>query len=605
MKINFKKIKIQNFMSIGAIPIEYEYTSGIHRVRGTIMGEDTKNGVGKSIFLLDALIFALYGKSIRNLNLDEMINSINEKECEITLWFEIDDIPYRIERGLKPNYLKFINENLESDNIENNEKVKKKNTQQDIDDVIKINYKTLINIITMNLNYSKPFFKLTPPEKRQILEDCTNVSIYGKMYEKSKKLYNEYKNDKKVLATELTYCQSNYNDKLETFSKLETMKQNFENEKNNKIKELEEKINIYKEKITILEKKIINKNFDDIKNKLETVYNSINSKIINLQSENKYIEKDNSKLKTEILDLENNPICPRCKTPNSSDHTKDHISNIKNTILENENKLLKNNNEILENKQKQNEIKTKLETVISTIEKLNKINYEIENNKNLLNSLETNLEKEKNKKFSINTIISQDDIDKAKLNLETKQSSFNEVDKKLKYYDYLKEILGDSGIKTYIIKKLVPILNKKMNHYLNNIFKFNHSIQFDNELNETLKSRKRDVFSYENFSSGEQRKLDLSMMFSILALNKSQNSIDCNLLILDEVLDSSLCDDSTYKLMDFLKNEFKSEHSNLSTYIISHKNEISNDNFDTIIHLIKKNNFTHIDNIEKIEQSKY
>jgi len=193
---------------------------------------------------------------------------------------------------------------------------------------------------------------------------------------------------------------------------------------------------------------------------------------------------------------------------------------------------------------------TQITEILSNIEKLE---YNIESVKRDISSYQSKLESVKNKSLSMNNIISQKDIDDANDKCKLKEQEYLNIEKNLSYASYLKEMLGDSGVKTYIIKKIVPLLNKKMNEYLS-LFKTNYSISFDNELNEILKSRKRDRFSYNNFSSGEHKRIDLAMMFSILAITKLQNSIDCNILILDEVLDSSLCDTGIYQLLDFLRN---------------------------------------------------
>lgn len=595
MKIEFTKIKAKNFLSIGAVPVEFDYSKGLHKIVGTVIGEDTKNGCGKTTIILDAIIFAVYGKSLRNLNLNEMINSINQSECEITLWFKIDNKPYRIERGIKPNYLRFIDEEKESSEIIE-ESARKSSTQQDILNVLKINMVTLINVITMNLNYSKPFFKLNPQEKRKILEDSTNVAIYGKMYENIKKQTNEYKNDRKILINDVKNLKQNYTEKVETFNKLEILKQKFETSKQIDITNLNTQILNIKTKIAELEQKLIDKNYSDIKTKITKTILEVNTQISKIETDTIYVKKDNKKYEAEITDLNNNPICPRCKSPATSEHTQIHISSLKANIETNSKIINDNNIKLEEYYLKLNELKEKDKKITNILEQINQINIKINQYKENITQLNKQLVILETKTFDTADLITEQMVLDSKTKLETKEAEYNTLETKLVYCEYLKDVLGDSGIKTYIIKKLVPLLNKKMNHYLS-LFKFYHSITFDNELQETLKSRKRDKFSYENFSSGEQRRIDLAMMFALLSINKLQNSIDCNILILDEVLDSSLCEYGTIQIIEFLRNDFKLEHPNLCTYVISHKKEINDMYFDSIINVVKQNNFTKIGSI--------
>lgn len=606
MKLNFKKIRIKNFMSVGAVPIEFEYNTGIHRVMGEVAGENIKNGVGKSLIFLDAIIFALYGKSIRGLNLNQMINSINEKECEISLWLDINDIPYRIERGLNPDYINFINENENDD--ENTSKKISKNSKKleknNIVNTIKISFETMVNILTMNPNYSLPFFKLNPAIKRQLIQDFSNTTIYGTMFEIIKKQYNEFKTDKKVLSSELKNAQENYEEKLETFNKLEIMKTEFENKKQKDIDILNSQIESVKKSLLEMENKKPKNDYDSIKIKILNKKDEIKTNLYSLNSDINSFERDILKNKTKIENINNNPICPKCGTPNDGEHVKIEINKL---ILENN----EYNEKIAQNKIKKDilnnsltELSTKETKITEILNKISNIDNSINTYKQNLSSLNEKLQEKIESSFDSGNLITEKDVENYKTKLDLKTSEYNENEKQMMYYEYLKELFGDSGIKTRIIKKVVPFLNKKMNEYLS-LFNANYSISFDNELNETLKSRKRDIFSYNNFSSGEQKKIDLSMMFSLLALAKEQNAIECNILVLDEVLDSALCNKATQQLMDYLKTGFKKEHPNLCTYVISHKTDISNDNFDSVVHLLKENNFTKIKEIELIEKSLY
>jgi DNA repair exonuclease SbcCD ATPase subunit len=161
MKFEFEKVYVKNFLSIGANPIILEYQKGVHAVMGKVIGSTTTNGVGKSTLFSDAVIFGLYGKSIRGVKMDNLVNSINEEECVVKVWLKINDIPYRIERGIKPGFLKIY----KNDNDEAQE-LSKPETQKKLDKILSISYTSFKNLITLNINSSKPFFDMKADEKR-------------------------------------------------------------------------------------------------------------------------------------------------------------------------------------------------------------------------------------------------------------------------------------------------------------------------------------------------------------------------------------------------------------------------------------------------------
>lgn len=601
MKLLFKKIRMKNFMSIGVVPVEIEYNSGIHAIVGKKTSQDTTNGSGKSTCGIDGIIFAMFGTSVRELNKEDIINSINGAECEVTLWIAIDGVNWRIERGLSPDYFNVINEDTE--NTEEEKKTAKRQTQTKLNELINnISYTSFLNSITLNINYSKPFFKLPVSEKRTILEDVINLSVYGKMYEKIKKEMNEYKTEKRVLESEIKSLNLIYVDKKNTLEKLEFQKTTFEASKELAIKTISESIKNNKEKMESFKLKLPTQDFNEIKKKLSETKDILIQKFSQISSKIASLEIDKSKSEKNVKNIRENPICPFCKTPTEhSEHSQKYINDESKIVSNCEEELKKLSDLKPSIDAKLKEVKEKLIKVEDLIEKTNQLKEIIKRLEMLIEEETKNLNKETAKTLDLQSIISQKDVDDAKERYENKKLQYNQVCEDMEYSEYIKTILGDQGIKKYILKKIIPLLNKKTNEYLS-LLKANYTINFDSDLKETFKTRGSKDRPYVGFSSGEQRRIDIAFMFALLDVSKNQSSIDSNILILDEILDSSICANGILKLMSFLKNEFKTAYPDMCVYVISHKAEITEDHFNTIITVKKDNEFTKIDSIRTVEQ---
>jgi DNA repair exonuclease SbcCD ATPase subunit len=594
MKLQLKKISLKNFLSVGAQPLIFEYQPGLHAVFGKVVGQDTNNGVGKSTITTDAIIFAFYGVSLRNLNIEQMVNSINQSECEVTIWFALNDVNYRIERGINPNYLRFINE----DNPDANQEKAKKETQRDINEKLGISFTSFVNRITLNINYSKPFFRLTAAERREIFEDMMNISIYGKMLEAARKDYNEAKHNLRVAGSELKAAEETLSDKISTKKRLDDYKSSFEEQKAADLKRLVDELSEKTKTLAELKEKIPKTDFEELKTKGNTLKEKLLESINSYDSKIKLNRSEIEKINKKVSLIKSNPVCPVCNSP--TEHAESHVLE-----LEAESKTLEN--EIVELQKNREGDSTKLVDVRAKIKKVddgisnyNKLMNNISVLETTIGSIESQIKKVQDKQVDLKNIITDDDIEQARVRVSVRKSEHEEIEKQQLYADHLRDMLGDKGIKAYIIKRIVPVLNKKINEYLS-IFKATYTISFDNELNETFKSRRRDVFTYNNFSAGEQKRIDLACMFALFDVAKAQNSIDCNVLILDEICDSSMCSDGIASLMSFMKTEFRKLNPDICVYVISHKPEISEDNFNTIIRLKKEGNFTKIDSIQTCE----
>jgi DNA repair exonuclease SbcCD ATPase subunit len=605
VKLFIKSAEIKNFLSVGSQPITIEYKSGIHAVTGHVVGQPTNNGVGKSTLFVDAVVFAFFGKSIRGLNKAKMINSINDCDCYVHLRFEIDGHPYRIERGIKPDYLRLIDEVEEEENKnkkknekEDKEKSAKKLTQSDIDEKLGgMSLESFKNMITLNINYSTPFFKMSVGQKRDLLENIMNLSVFGRMFEKVKEDYNGLKRDIKELESDIKHMLKSYTDRVNTFKKLETMKKEFEESKAEEIEEFNAKILELENKKKSIS--IPDKDFESIRDKINSRLQSIASEI----SKNEHIVDTNDsnirKNNKKIERMKESPVCSVCNNPTDSEHSAKHEAEINEENEGYQTAISEAENNLKTLKEEKDQLREKLTKAKEAVAKVEKLKLNKQKIDNYLSSYKERLEKAQSKEFDIE-VIDKNELIKDKKELEDKKAEYAEVKKKFKLADRMKQILGDGGIKNYTIRKILPYLNKKMNQHLA-MLNANYTISFDSQLKELLKSRNRDEFTYENFSGGEQKRIDIAWMFTTVSVAKMRNSVDCNLLVLDEVLDSSMCSNGIGMLMKYLKTEFRQNNSDHCVYIITHKSEIGEDDFDSIIRLKKENGFTKIDSIEELD----
>jgi len=593
MKLEFEKIKIKNFLSVGSVPLEFSYKPGVHLVTGKINGKSVRNGCGKSLLFTDALVFALFGKSVRDINLDQMVNSIIGEKCEVTLWLSINDIPYRIERGIKPGYLRiYKNNSEESDELGN-----KKDAQKNFERKLGITYLSFKNMITQNINSSKPFFDMKADERRMFLEDIINLNVYGKMFELIKKEHNHSKNNKKVLEAEYVSTKKILENKQNTFDKIEERKSTFDITKKEQLTTLNNKLlELHNKKQSI---EISDKDFDGIKEKINTKL----QQIISQQAKHEHIVEDTltniKRNKTKISKIKENPVCPLCNNPTSSEHSEEHITELQTEIGDYE-KTIEQSKSILQKcTTAKSELNIKLKKLNSLIQQNNDAKSDIQKINLNIKNIETQIEELKNKTFELENIITEDDIEKAKKSVEDKAKELNAETENLVYSQRLKELLGDKGIKNYIIRQIIPLLNKHINEYLL-MLNATYSTRFDENLNESLKSRNCQDFNYKNFSSGEKKRIDLALIFTLIDIAKARKSVDCNVLVLDEVLDTSLCSDGTGSFISFLTNEFKRKYPSMAVYVITHKSDITEESFDSVIELEKVNEFTKLVGIKNI-----
>lgn len=571
--IIFKKVKAKNFFSVGNTPIEITLNS--HR-KTCVIGT---NGACKSGMVLDSIVFGLFGKPFRKINKTSVINSINKGDCVVEVYFSIGNKEYKIIRGLKPNIFEIY-----CDDKLINQDSKTKDYQEYLEaNILRTNYKSFINTVILGSARYNPFMTLSPADRREIIEDLLDIQVFSVMNVLVKDKLSKLKEQ----LTELKYS-------IElTQEKINLQKQNLEENKNNieiQINEKIEEVKKSKDQISALQNEIelIQKHIDAMQNKIRDQLDleQKKKKFITIESK---LETNIKKVKKEQAFYSENDNCPTCKQ--SID------AGFKTTQLE---LLDKKSEELNQGMQKLEEELVKLQNRINEINGVNKHisehqNEIIRHNSSIL-SINKYVQKELKSIDELKNLVLVETDEKLSLlidELRDKNVQFDELMNDKKYYDYSMVLLKDTGIKSKIIKQYIPILNKLINTYLG---KFNFFVDFnlDENFNEIIKSRYRDSYQYNFFSEGEKLRIDLSLLFAFRQVAKMKNSVNTNLLIMDEILDSSLDGDGIEQFFELLDFAFDDK---VNIFIISHKESLV-DNFNRVLKFEKKKNFTRMKELE-------
>jgi DNA repair exonuclease SbcCD ATPase subunit len=568
--ITFQTIRWKNLLSTGNSFTEIKLNKSPNTL---IIGN---NGAGKST-ILDALCFGLFGKPFRKINKPNLVNSINNTDAVVEVEFTIGKKSYKIVRGIKPNTFEIY-----CNSVLLNQDAKAKDYQDFLEkSILKFNYKSFTQIVILGSASFVPFMQLSPADRRTIIEELLDIQIFTSMNGIIKERMAEIKDSttKTKYAIELVV------------EKIKLQEQNLEEHKKNNEEEVAKKQQEILDNQQTIEKlnrdiELISKHVGKLSDKIvdKPEVEKKNKKFVQLEAK---MAATQLKVEKDIEFYEHNDDCPTCKQVITSEwktsqveqkqKKKTEIEDALKVISEEMDKLTKRTNEIVGiNKhitEHQNEI-VKHNSTISAINRyVNKLNTEILE----LSKRKDNLSNEDEK-------LKQLRLELANLNKEQEDLS---VDKH--YHEYAASLLKDNGIKTKIIKQYLPIINKFVNKYLK-AMDFFVNFNLNENFEETIKSRHRDEFSYSNFSEGEKMRIDLALLFTWRQIAKLKNSTNTNLLILDEVFDSSL---DTVGTDEFLKL-IQEMGQDTNIFVISHKGDQLFDKFRSIVKFEKKNNFSQV-----------
>jgi DNA repair exonuclease SbcCD ATPase subunit len=568
--IVFEKVIWQNFLSTGNTPIEIVLNESPSTL---IIGD---NGSGKST-VLDALTFSLFGKPFRRIKKDQLVNSVNGRDCKVEVEFRIGRKKFLIRRGIKPTkfeiYIdgKLLNQDASSRDyqrhLENN--------------ILKLNHRSFTQVVILGSSSFIPFMQLTAASRREVVEEILDIKIFSMMNVLLKQKVKDNKEKTSAISYENSLLEHKVllqKDKIleakeKSKSSLKVLEKKMKKNADD-MKKLEDEVLILKEWVSEWEKDILPKHekVDEDRTELKHIRYKMDLK--------------SSVAKNDIEFFENNDECPTC-----DQHIDEEFKS--KAIEERTNKMITTACTL-----------TEIDARLTEMDARFKLYEKIEGDKR---EHEVNIAKKTASSESIldfNEQVSKqiNDIHNAGLFLEEDKKRLQEYREDTKriqkerekiqdqatYFTIAKQLLQDSGIKTKIIKKYLPIMNKLVNSYLNQL-EFQVKFELDEQFNETIKSRYRDVFSYDNFSEGEKMRIDLALLFTWRQIAKMKNSTNTNLLVLDEIFDSSLDVNGTDEFLKILNTL-----SNENIFLISHKSDLNVDKFDSLIRFEKVQNFTRL-----------
>ena len=594
-KVIFNSVKIQNFLSIGKTPIEISFETGITLITGENKDTGGKNGIGKST-ISDAIYWSLFGNTIRDLKKDKIIHTKSKGDCEVILNFKIENEDgiktYKIIRSIEPSKVSlFCNgEDITPSTIPA--------TDELIKHLIGGNEEVFQNSVIMSSNNTIPFMAQKKIDKRKFVEGILQINIFSEMLLKVRSEYNEYKKENDLLSNDFINQQKN----LEIFEK---QKENGEEIKKTKIKSINDKIEINKKTILELKNEYLS-NLDDVKTNISNIENKL--KILDkgfkkLQIENTNIVNSKAGIYAEIQQLKKEKqkiidkgnTCPVC----NRDYCKEDIEAVTQKIKELENDIDIESNKLKDilikkdkNDLKINEVndgilklKNKHKELISESTKITITNQKIDNldEKNI--EYGEDIFKIENEKYDYDK-----NIIECNLKLENLNEKLLNVKKYLQILDSCKFIVSEDGVKTYIIKKILKILNERLNFYLKT-FDAPCKCEFNEFFEETIYNEHGKECSYHNFSGGERKRIDVAILFMFQDILRLHSGISYSLNIYDELFDSALDDNGIDKILSILR--IKVEKYQESVYIISHKTSTKT-NIDNIITLEKENGETKL-----------
>ena len=560
--IRLKTVKWKNFLATGNRFIEVELD------QEPMMLVVGKNGAGKST-LIDAITFSLFGKPFKKINKGQLVNSVNEREMVTEIEFSVGTANWKVRRGIKPNLFEiYLNDNLV------NQDAKSLDYQKYLEDkVLKLNFKSFTQIVVLGSASFVPFMQLTAHDRRIIIEDILDIGIFSVMRSLLKDRILTLREEMQELEYEIKILQEKillqekYIEEMKAES-AQKRKSDLDkiNETEKEINRLNEEIKHHQERVMVLMKSILDQDKVNIKSQELDKYRS-------------QISKNLKKLNKDKKFFENNENCPTCEQEIGLVFKEGKLKVVVKNIDDMGSGLDKLENEIDKVYQRIGEIAKSNQEIQKEEMQINQKNSNVQAHNSFVTKLSSDLE-EMQKEMKTDAIhVLTKELD------ESKSTRLKYVEQKF-YYDILSTILNDTGIKTRIIRKYLPVINKHVNNYLKDM-DFFVNFQLDENFQETIKSRHRDDFSYYSFSEGEKKRIDIALLLTWRDIASMRNSVNVNLLILDEIFDASLDQsgmDDLMKLFNFLKN------TNL--FVISHKLDILDDKFPAKITVEKVNNFS-------------
>ena len=567
--ILFKTVRWKNFLSTGNQFTEVNFTENSTNL---IIGS---NGAGKST-VLDALTFSLFGKAFRKINKPQLLNSVNEKDCRVEVEFSIGSTEWKIVRGIKPAVFEIWRDDTSLDQSASAVDQQKWLEQN----VLKMNYKSFTQIVILGSSTFVPFMQLSASNRRDVIEDLLDIRIFSTMNTVIKEKIRSIREEVKVLELkkesllDKVQMQENFIEELESMGKKNI------GDKETKIGQLLVEENDHMGANEELEKELQQLNQDLEKyagatEKLRTLGNlkgKISNKVSTITKEHKFFTQ--------------NTVCPTCTQSIEEDFRINKINDAQNKAKELQSGYQELEEAINKEEERERQFLFFSKEITSLTHGISKNNTKIAGCQRQIRDLESEIQRITEQLANRN--IENDKLETFKENLKTTYDELAQRKDTINYYDFSYSLLKDGGVKTKIIKKYLPLINQQVNRYLQ-MMDFYINFTLDEEFNETVQSPIHEDFSYASFSEGEKMRIDLALLFTWREVARMKNSVNTNLLIMDEVFDSSLDGFGTEEFLKIIKYVVK----DANVFVISHKTGMD-DRFDNVIRFEKIKGFSSI-----------
>ena len=566
--ILFKQIRWRNFLSTGNTFTEVNFTeSQTNLIVGT-------NGAGKST-ILDALTFVLFNKPFRKINKPQLINSVNEKDCVVEIEFSTGSVDWKVVRGIKPN----IFEIYKDDQLLDRAAAATDQQKWLEENVLKLNYKSFTQIVILGSASFVPFMQLPAASRREIIEDLLDIRIFSFM----SNILRERIRKTNESVRELTIRKDLVEEKIE-------MQNNFIEELDNRgkqnIKDKKEKIwqNLQQENDLLGVNDLKNNELESVQKKIESFSNS-DKKIKKLGTLRGKLQQKVSMITKEHKFFKENTVCPTCDQKIEESFRLNRINDAQSKAKELQQGFLELEDAIRLEEEKVNQFKVLSREATNLTHDISKNNTRISGIQNRTRELEQEIQTITEQLENRNT--ERHVLEKLNGELENLQNEQSEQKQNNIYNDFAHSLMKDGGVKSKIIKRYLPLMNQQINKYLQ-LMDFYINFSLDEEFKETIKSPIHEDFSYESFSEGEKMRIDLSLLFTWREIAKMKNSANTNLLILDEIFDSSLDGFGT----EYFTKIIKFVVTDANVFVISHKADELVDKFDNIVKFDKIKGFS-------------
>ena len=572
--IVFESIRWKNFLSYGNYWTELKLDKSEMTL---ICGE---NGAGKTTFL-DALTFCLFGKPFRNINIPQLANSINTKDCVVECVFKIGGVRYLIRRGLTPKLFEIHKDDKMIDQDSKSKDYQKMLEEQ----ILKMSYKAFCQVVILGSTNYVPFMRLPAADRRSIVESLLDISVFSSMNTVLKDRVSTNKEDIRTCETTMEILESKkdtqkkYLDALEEKSRSSLEGIDEEIKKNEAVRDSLSSVVVKGGNIL----SNLSKN-RELKRKKEQTITDLKKIRSSLDGKLNAIDMELSMLMTT-----DEVPCPSCGQPLTDEHRNKEINNkktkreeMRTAVLDVEARIANEEKFIGDNKL------TNIEQDYDKFQSvLNEHRQKLAVAEKMIERLRSDAEKIRKSQQNLQS--EQDTLDELENKCDDAKKHYDEKQEEQKLLSSAQGILKDSGIKTRVIKHYLPIMNKLINHYLA-CMDFFVQFNLDESFNETIKSRHRDEFTYASFSEGEKMRIDLSLLLAWREIARLKNSTNCNILVLDEVFDSSLDSAGMDEFMKLIRTLGK----RCNVFVISHKTDQLIDKFHDVLTFSKKNNFSRI-----------